>query len=350
MTTGMKSLVRMAPLLLLFGLGSCEKTDDHIIVVEENITEPTTWYSGHIYVIKAWDFYVLAELTIEQDVIVKFTEDGTTLSLSGEGSIMARGTADKPIIFTSYKDDDHGGDTNGDLDASAPGMGDWQKINTNGTDGSAFVYCHFLYGGKNQVATLSVSAGSVATVENCLFAFNDGTWSDEGALDCSYAGAGTLVRSNVFYGNIKALSINTAMSLDNSNRFHNPDNQSVVNAFQCIFVDTRDTDVDIRWEETEVALVINDTDLWLAATWTLGDGVVLKFMEHNQITYEIGLGSIENHNGTGVYFTSYKDDARLGDSNGDKGLTSPEEGDWRGIRDNATGNWFDWENILYDRH
>ena len=48
-------------------------TDETIIYITSDITTATTWTAPHIYVIKAWDFYVNAPLTIEPGVVVMFT-------------------------------------------------------------------------------------------------------------------------------------------------------------------------------------------------------------------------------------------------------------------------------------
>ena len=48
-------------------------------------------------------------LTIEEGVIVKF---GTDNELYVWGTLNVNGTPQKPVVFTSFKDDSHGGDTN----------------------------------------------------------------------------------------------------------------------------------------------------------------------------------------------------------------------------------------------
>ena len=240
-----------------------------IVIVEEDITDPTTWYADSVYLIKAYDFYVENTLTIQAGTVVKFhPSDGPYMVLSGSGTIVARGTASLPIVFTSYKDDVHGGDTNDDGAATQPGRKDWGSINLNGANGSVFKYCQFYYGGKFGYSyTLGVESGSVANIEYCTFAHNAGDdgsgWY--GALDCSSAGKGTHVRNNIFYDNIRPLSIMADMSIDNSNIFHDPDDAATTNKYNGIVVETIEetTEANVSWAETEVPFVIDDNDWWI---------------------------------------------------------------------------------------
>jgi hypothetical protein len=346
---------------------SCEKDkdnnngnngDSNVVIITENITEPTTWSGDSLYLIKAWDFYVENTLTIQPGTIVKFhPTEGPSMALSGSGTVIASGTAVNPIIFTSFKDDSRGGDTNKDGDATSPASKDWDNISTNGMNGSVFKYCEFYYGGgSSYTTTLSIDAGSICTVENCTFAHNAGDDASGwyGALDFSSADKGSTLKGNVFYDNIRPLSIMADMNVPDDQVFHNPDNASETNQYNGIFVETINdiTKASVHWQETEVPFIIDDNDWWInsGASLRLGNGVVLKFRPGSALVLEDGTSALINYNGTGVYFTSYKDDSLLGDTNGDGSATTPLKGDWYGIYDNNASVMLSWANIHYAQY
>ena len=328
-------------------------TPSNIVEITANIENVTTWETGKIYVIKKWDFYVDNTLTIQPGVIIKFHPTlGPNLTLGGTGTILANGTAASPIIFTSFKDDANGGDTNGDGTATTAAKADWGTINTNGLNSSVFNHCNFFFSGMSQYAALAITSSSNATVTNCLFAHNDGFYGDEGALSAADAGSATIIRNNIFYDNVKPLSVNTLFSLDSSNVFHNPNSPTQTNTYNDIFIESiNEIATPITYLETEVAFIINDNDLWISSTLTLGNNVVIKFKPASTIVLNNGAtSSIINYNGTGVVFTSYKDDSLKGDSNADGTATSPAANDWGGIYDNGTSVYMTWANIHYDSY
>ena len=76
--------------------------------------------------------------------------------------------------------------------------------------------------------------------------------------------------------------------------------------------------------------------------------LVCTSMPCSTLVLQAGTSALVNYNGTGVYFTSYKDDAHGGDTNGDGAGSAPMAGDWGGIYNDATSTYMSWANILYE--
>lgn len=346
-------------LALLVFLSSCNKedqdpdnTDGPVKFLTEDIQASTTWYSDTIYVIADNNFFINGTLTIQPGTLIKLQEPGIGdgISLRSDAQIIAIGTADNPIIFTSFKDDGHGGDTNEDGSASVPGSGDWSYITTLGEDDSQFTYCNFFYGGSGVNAyTLDLGKSQNTIVNHCSFINNLGGQPGDniyGVLNANKAGKETRIANNTFYNNIIPLSIGLEIDLDNTNAFHNDLAPNEINLNNGIFVYTANQLSDeITWEEDEVAFVFNDAFVTFltGSSLTLGDNVVIKFYPDNMITVNDGVNINQGNN---VFFTSIFDDAKKGDTNGDLAATEPAEEDWVGIYDGT--DFFLWPNILYD--
>ncbi len=107
-----------------------------VIPACDPIASDTTWTTGNIYVVNNCDLVINAgaTLTIQPGVIVKFwgiapgyASATGSVAVIVDGTLNAAGTESQPVVFTSYADDAHGGNTNGD-GASSGVAGDWYGI------------------------------------------------------------------------------------------------------------------------------------------------------------------------------------------------------------------------------
>jgi len=104
------------------------------------------WDNSRVRVINSyfevnhWD-----RLIIKPGTIIKMNQSGY---IAASGNIIAQGSPEQPIIFTSIKDDSAGGDTNGDGGATKPAMGDWGYIIIGGEGNRiTFDYVEIHYAG-----------------------------------------------------------------------------------------------------------------------------------------------------------------------------------------------------------
>lgn len=358
----MKKLMYVFIGLLLI---ACEKEENNpneqpqncnVVEVSGKINEPTVWTAGNVYVITR-DLRIESVLTIEPGVTVKLKD--VSIDIVG-GKILAVGTAQKRIVFTSIADDRYCGDNNGDGSATTPAKGDWQQIYLNGTTETIFKYVDIFYAGKNRGGYNNAVkiAGSNAvsfTFDNCRIAHTLHNNNASYDSSCAFYGSSSMndvtvskFTNNALYDNGKPMQMNVYYTLDPSNKFHNPENPSQTNTHNGIYLHhaSGGFDVTVNWNNTEVPYVLDEWhQVHPSATVNIGANVVVKF---KRPTSGINSRYGNVHLSPTAFLTSYKDDAHGGDTNGDGNNSTPATGDWKGFSNtDVFSNWINGSNILY---
>lgn len=141
-----------------FVFTSCEKDDVLPLAYEhkmETISTDTIWRAANNpHLVKSFVKITSGTLTIEPGVIVKFDADAF-IEIGGiNAKLLAVGTAQNPIVFTS--------------NSSSPQPGDWRYIQfKQGAIDSKLEFCNIEYGGK------STTTGMVDISDNALVSFNN---------------------------------------------------------------------------------------------------------------------------------------------------------------------------------
>ncbi|MBR2921269.1 MAG: hypothetical protein IKC27_07950, partial [Kiritimatiellae bacterium] len=153
-----------------------------------------------------------AKLTLQPGTVLKFNSG---CSLTVNGTLDAKGMRAAPIVFTSLKDDEHGGDTNGDGDKTYAQGGDWKYIYVSGT--ANLKYCKAMYGApSNETGIIETSGAGSLDMDCCVVAHAryDGIWNwggtifvkntvifDTGWATAPYRGSRNEYINCIFYGN-----------------------------------------------------------------------------------------------------------------------------------------------------
>ncbi len=156
----------MKPVVLASSVTSNMRLKGHTVY---KVTTSTTIASG-------------ATLTVPPGVIFKFAS-GCRMTVSSGATLKVDGTRMAPVVFTSLKDDEHGGDSNEDGDNTRPVGGDWQYVYVSGT--ANLNYCEAYYGApSNETGILEAASGGTLEMNCCLVAHSkyDGAWNWGGTL------------------------------------------------------------------------------------------------------------------------------------------------------------------------
>ena len=221
------------------------------VTLAGTISADETWGGCNVYCVTG-NLAVAsgATLNIRPGAIVKFPS-GVSLTINSGATLNAIGTRAQPIVFTSVKDDEYGGDTNGDGEDTYPWAGDWGCVRVSGGKIKAD-HCRFTYGGGvdgNQYgarACMFMWNGASGTFDNCLFGGStmDGCFAQNATLrncifmDCDrglVSSVGTITAINcvaaynrigffahqgslVVYNSISSLNTESALTGDGGSR------------------------------------------------------------------------------------------------------------------------------------
>jgi len=302
-------------------------------------------------------------LTIDPGVVVKFAGNA---SLTVNGSIHADGTATDSVHFTSIKDDMAGGDTNGDGTATAPAPGDWDGIllGWNGTAGeNRFLYTDINYGGGScwgcHLAGIYVIGNGNTLISNAHIHNSGefGVYENQGTgsvitinsefdntiigYELNY-GVAAISNSN-FHDNAGPAVMATQSTLSlNNNQFSNNSQGSVNVTADVNFTHTGNSEsgsgkrgiaiygtmvTDQTWGNDLACVVNGDLNIPVGITLTIDAGTVIKYANPGVAIKVMGTLIANGTAADPVYFTSIKDDAAGGDTNGDGNNTAPAAGD-----------------------
>ena len=309
-----------------------------------------------------------ATLTIEPGVVIKFYSGGMRV----EGKIISRGTADEPVVFTSFNDDSYGGDTNNDATSTVPVAGDWFGVEILST-GSSFDNTIFRYGGKwyngmdNTRANLSIKKFPVA-ITNSVFEYsmvyglrltNSNSNISKSVFSNNEFGlnaqnSSPTIQSNTFRNNRQGLYLSYSPGTVDSNIFesnlvaglssagylsdftNNSGSNNGINAIVLSGKLTRKNDnlilspnplpYSIRPYET--SRVVG------SSTLTVKKGTIFKSDAYLNIEGNL---IIDGESPSDIIFTSLYDDSIGGDTTNDATSTSPLAGQCSGIRVSSSG-------------
>ena len=330
-------------------------------------------------------------LTARPGTVVKADyRDGEPASIVVHGSLVAEGTEQSPIVFTSITDDSVGGDTNGDGGQTFPHTGDWDGLLAEGSVSMVFARVRWAgldcFGDQPVSVRHSVftdgtgivagSSAGVVVADNTVTGpdpakgywfsgiqvYQTGVATTEvvgntvtGVGGDRTSGAGHGVFVSATRGDLGEPPAPTVM--DNTVRDAGaeavvvfavhllPDrltgNTGTDNTMNVMaLAGTLDGDLTLPAAGLQIVPANSGTG-WTSAglqvaagvTLTVLPGAVVKTEDWPQTAGIVVYGTLlaEGTEQSPIVFTSITDDSVGGDTNGDGGQTTPQTGDWSGI-------------------
>ena len=183
-----------APSFTLVGNQASGNGINGLVLYNTYVNSNVTWDGdpGLPFVVDGLGISPGAKLTLTPGTIVKFGYPDKSMAIAG--TLIARGTAEEPIYFTSLRDDTVGGNTDGS--AAAPAPGDWNNLRFEyaaPVSGNILEYAIVRYGGHSWHENIYVGGTDLTMTHS--------TSTDAAGAGLSLNGASVLVRDSTFTNN-----------------------------------------------------------------------------------------------------------------------------------------------------
>jgi len=269
-------------------------------------------------------------MEIASENILKF---GNARRLAVNGTLIADAEVDEYIYFTSFKDDNWGGDTNSDASGTAPGYNDWYGIQFHASSNDAECImnrCNVRYAGYNYTGAVSMTNAN-PTVTNC-------------ELSNSYYGVMMREDSNptFSYNTIGSSQVvPVAMSyeadpifIDNSFSFSDNEYDAIGLLGGTLTANANLIQRSFTTTENVTYLLLGGVFIPEGLSLTIEPGIVIKGYSSSQHYFIVGGALISDATEADpIVFTSVKDDNHGNplDTNKDGTISAPALGDWGGF-------------------
>ena len=280
-------------------LTSCTE-EETLQIIEGSISTNTTWAQGETFIIRGDVMVDNATLTIQPGTTLKF-EAGASLSIGyyGAATIIANGTVEKPIVFTSTAD--------------VPTAGAWEGVflYSLASSNTSFKYCQFKYAGTNDYGSLNIDGTS------CTFSNNTIQNSKKIGINLVNVDSyfGEMMNNTISDGGGHAIRISAAKlhTIGIGNTITCADNLGV-NVYGSSVTGT------VTWKKLTVPYFVDDDVYVDNSSLTIEAGSIFKFNTYGSFSIGYYNTASLTANGTAlspIVFTS--------------NATSPAAGAWEGI-------------------